>query len=262
MSCYRYFQESPCVLRLDDGNMSSFYLVKGEKSALLVDTGMGKEPLLDYVRTLTELPITVVITHGHGDHVMHAGGFDTVYMSAEDVPYLSGACARLGIQEPIDASRFLPLKDGQRLEVGEFTLHCVNVGGHSPGSVVLYEEKHHLLFTGDAVGSGVGVWLQLTGCLPLSRYRENLKRLSDFWATLPEDTQVFTGHWEQRFMHPDGDNPVCRALVEDMVALCDDILQGKEDRREAPEMMAREYRPVYTASHGRASMVYCERVIK
>lgn len=262
MSCYKYFEEIKGVLRLDDGKMSSLYLVKGEQSALLVDTGMGEDPLLPYVRMLTELPVYLLITHGHGDHMMHAGELETVYMSHKDLPLLAGACKRLGIQLPIDVSYFLPLQGSQKLELGEFNVRCVDVGGHTPGSLVFYEENRHLLFVGDAIGSGVGVWMQLIGCLSISQYRDNLAMLDRFWENLPDDTQVFAGHWDQRFMHPSGDNPVCRALVQDMIHLCDDILEGRENRHLAPDIMVREYRPVYAASHGRASMLYTDQVIR
>lgn len=257
---YTAYEEAAGVYRLDDGKMSSFYLVKGEKSALLVDTGMAEEPLLPFIRTLTDLPVTLLVTHGHGDHTRHAGEFDPVYMSPLDAPFLGGAFARLGIPEPIDASRFRPLSDGQRLKWDDFSVRCLGVGGHSPGSMVFYEENRRLLFTGDAVGSGVGVWMQLSGCLPIRQYRENLSRLDAFWAGLPADTRVFCGHWEQQFMA--GDNPVRHALARDMIALCDDILAGRENRQPAPEAFAREYKPVYLAAHGRAAMVYTDRVIE
>ena len=259
---YTATEEARGVLRLDDGKQSSFYLVKGEKTALLIDTGMGDEPLLPFVRTLTGLPVTLLVTHGHGDHVRHANEFETVYLNRRDIPLMDGAFRRLGITEPVDTSAFLPLTGGRTLELSDFSVTCVEVGGHTPGSMVFYERNRRLLFTGDAVGSGVGVWLQLAGCLPVSEYRENLLRLDAFWQGLPEDTQVFSGHHGQRFMHPSGDNPVCRELVRDMITLCGLILDGREERLPAPDMMVREIRPAWTASYGRASMVYTDRSIR
>ena len=44
------------------------FLVLGETSALLVDTGFGDGDLAAFVKTLTDLPLTVVITHADGDH--------------------------------------------------------------------------------------------------------------------------------------------------------------------------------------------------
>jgi glyoxylase-like metal-dependent hydrolase (beta-lactamase superfamily II) len=44
------------------------YLVTGTRRAMLVDTGMGLGDLAGMVRGLTDLPLTVVNTHGHPDH--------------------------------------------------------------------------------------------------------------------------------------------------------------------------------------------------
>ncbi len=254
-------EEARGVFRIDDGKQSSLYLVRGQRGALLVDTGMAPEPLAPFLRTETDLPVTLLVTHGHGDHAAHADEFERAYMSPEDIPLLPGAFRRLGIGSGIRTECIRPLTDGLVVEPDGFRVHCLNVGGHTPGSMAFYEEKRSILFTGDAVGSGAGVWMQLEGCLPLSRYRENLKRLDLFWAGLPEDTPVYPGHYGQRFMHPSGDNPVCRELVQDMIELCGRILEGREDRKPAPEFAVREIRPAYTAEYGRASMIYTERVI-
>lgn len=254
-------EETRGVIRIDDGRQSSLYLVRGQRQALLVDTGMATEPLTPFARMLTDLPVTLLVTHGHGDHAAHADEFDRVYMSPEDIPLLPGAFRRLGIDSRISTERIRPLTDGQVLEPDGFTVHCLNAGGHTPGSIIFYEEKRSILFTGDAVGSGVGAWMQLEGCLPLSLYRENLKKLDAFWAELPKDTLVCPGHYGQRFMHPSGDNPVCRELVQDMIELCGRILEGREDRKPAPEFAVREISPAYTAEYGKASMIYTGRII-
>ncbi len=252
---------APGVFELSDGLHSSFYLVLGETGALLVDTGMAEEPLQPYLRTLTDLPVTVMVTHGHCDHVRHAAEFGKVYLSPEDLPLLPAHFARFGDVSAPAPEHFLPLTDGQTVEAGGLRVRCIALPGHSLGSMAFYESSRHLLFTGDALGSGMGVWMQLVGCAPLSRYREKLLRFSAFFESLPADTAVLTGHSEQRYMHPSGDNPVCPELVRDMADLCEDILTGHARPQEAPPMMQREYRPVWIASRGRASMVYSEQVI-
>jgi hypothetical protein len=45
----------------------SMYLVEGNEKAALIDTVMGPGDLAGYVKTLTKLPVIVLITHGHLD---------------------------------------------------------------------------------------------------------------------------------------------------------------------------------------------------
>ena len=54
------------------------YLIEGEEKAVLVDTCLGVGHLRRFVETLTEKPITVILTHGHVDHALGAPEFDEV----------------------------------------------------------------------------------------------------------------------------------------------------------------------------------------
>ena len=45
------------------------YLVDGETKSLLIDTGWGLGNLAELIHSITSLPIEVVFTHGHPDHV-------------------------------------------------------------------------------------------------------------------------------------------------------------------------------------------------
>lgn len=59
----------PGVWRIaEPGHVASF-LVEGERRAALVDTGMGIRPIRPVVESLTALPVLVVNTHHHFDHV-------------------------------------------------------------------------------------------------------------------------------------------------------------------------------------------------
>ena len=47
-------------------------LLEGENAAMLVDTGYGIEDVADFMRHMTDLPLTVFLTHNHHDHAMGA----------------------------------------------------------------------------------------------------------------------------------------------------------------------------------------------
>ena len=55
------------------------YLIVGEKRALLFDTGMGISDIKKVVEELTKLPVVVVNSHSHDDHVGGNWQFDTIY---------------------------------------------------------------------------------------------------------------------------------------------------------------------------------------
>lgn len=66
------------------------YLLEGTHEALLIDTGYGSFPLKETVRELTDLPVTVILTHGHLDHIGGSAAFDRVLLHEGD-----GECYRL-----------------------------------------------------------------------------------------------------------------------------------------------------------------------
>src|ERR1700754_2421708 len=55
------------------------YLIVGEKRALLFDTGMGISDIRKVTGDLTRLPIIVLNSHTHDDHVGGNWQFETVY---------------------------------------------------------------------------------------------------------------------------------------------------------------------------------------
>ena len=60
------------------------YLVKGRERAALIDTGCGFGSLRAEVDRRNELPLIVLLTHGHQDHAMGAGEFEEVYLTPID----------------------------------------------------------------------------------------------------------------------------------------------------------------------------------
>ena len=57
ISEYRHWEETHC------------YLLRGSERAVLIDTGLGVGNLERVVRNLTELPVLVLTTHAHWNHI-------------------------------------------------------------------------------------------------------------------------------------------------------------------------------------------------
>jgi glyoxylase-like metal-dependent hydrolase (beta-lactamase superfamily II) len=149
------------------------YLLLGEDKAILVDTGTGIGDLRKLVEELTQLPITVVNTHAHWDHIGDNHQFDRIICfdhpecidrllkgvdNARLRPSITGDSIWKPLPEELDSDTWeIPsvkpthlLKDGEIIDLGEDRkLEVIHTPGHSPGSICLLDPKNRLLFTGD-----------------------------------------------------------------------------------------------------------------
>ena len=64
---------------IDDKMGCSMYLVEGKNKALLVDTGVKEGEILPMLKSLTDKPISLALTHAHIDHMYHADEFEEVF---------------------------------------------------------------------------------------------------------------------------------------------------------------------------------------
>lgn len=206
----------------------NIYLIIGHDSALVVDTGKGAANLAGQIRKMTDKPLIVVNTHGHGDHSGANYQFEKVYVHEADLESAtaSGTYDRAksmleGLPEaerPLDAERFkgkpfdtrlIPVTDGDIFNLGDRWIKVIETPGHTPGSICLLDISNKLLFAGDN-NNGL-VWLWLPGCLPLSKYLATLEKQVE---KMSEFTTIFPGH---------GD-PLPAAFILDQVACVKSIL--------------------------------------
>jgi glyoxylase-like metal-dependent hydrolase (beta-lactamase superfamily II) len=147
------------------------YLVLGSDQALLFDTGMGISNIQAVVAGLTRLPVSVVNSHTHNDHVgdnwrfSDVYGMDTEFTRANARGSKEDAQAELAPDEicgalpaGFDAKAYATkpfhithwLHDGDKIELGGRTLKVIGTPGHTPDAIALLDEKNGLLFTGDS----------------------------------------------------------------------------------------------------------------
>jgi glyoxylase-like metal-dependent hydrolase (beta-lactamase superfamily II) len=145
-------------------------LVVGTTGALLVDTGssprQGRQ-LRASVGRLTDVPLTtVVLTHGHRDHLFGLSAFDDL----ETVGHES-LRARLGRAETLAEAAGLGLAPhdlraprreiavAAALDLGERRVEVAHLGaGHTEGDLVVVVPDADLLFVGDLVESAGPPW--------------------------------------------------------------------------------------------------------
>lgn len=149
------------------------YLVLGERTAALIDTGNGVGDIKALIGRLTDLPVIVVNTHTHGDHI---GGnhlfkdvaiFDSEFSRERAASgqtreqmgkYLEGEMVWKEFPEYFekDSWRIHPFKvtrwlhDGDIINLGSRCLEVVHTPGHSPDSICLLDRDNGLFWTGDS----------------------------------------------------------------------------------------------------------------
>ena len=170
------------------------WLVVGEERAVLVDTLQNCENLFELVREITDKPIDVLITHGHGDHVgASTGKFAEdgckIYMAMVDY---EGLTAR---NPSLKKEWFTDLADGDTFDIGGYSFETVFCPGHTPGCVAFYDKKNRIIFSGDTIGSG-GFWMQLPMSLPLDQFLVNLDKFIER-VDADDDLIVYPGHRNQ-----------------------------------------------------------------
>ena len=166
-------------------------LLCGEKRALLVDTGYGTSDVAAFIATLTDKPLTVILTHAHHDHALGARWFDETLMfpqDEEDFHTYTGAEFRNRVASQAQSKSIalpegfltapipmpLPLEEGD-MDLGGLTARIMLVPGHTPGSAAVYVPEHKLLLTGDDWNPCT--WLFFPAALGIREYRDNLRKL-------------------------------------------------------------------------------------
>ena len=140
-----------------DSFTSNVFYVAGERP-VLVDAGAN----FDVVSKLAdhEPPEAVLLTHAHPDHV---GNLDAV-VDAFDVEVwgldpeheaIEGIVENLGpsmggVREAMEAIDH-PLRDGDRVQIGDHEYVALYTPGHSPDHLCFYAAEPAILFAGDLI---------------------------------------------------------------------------------------------------------------
>jgi len=193
------------VLRIDDATFAISepqywqkniaYVLKGEKRAILFDSGSGTRDIRFIAGNVTRKPLTAVASHVHYDHIGSHAAFDHVAMA--DLPEL-----RERIDEnryyPQLASSLLPMlgsfyvtewwRPGEKIDIGGRVLEVMHIPGHAPDAIALIDRDRGQAFVGDHVYPG-----ELYAFLPgsdLVAYRDSTRKLLE----VPEIRTVLCAH--------------------------------------------------------------------
>ena len=196
---YRIFTLDAHTWRIEecDAVTSTYmYLLEGNKEAMLIDTGVGIIDVREVVRSLTLLPVSVLNTHGHFDHVGGNSLFDVVYMHEADKELYQMQCGEF-------RQRYFPqysyrkmkdtikwIKDGAVFDLGGRTLEVIHAPGHSVGSICILDVEHQWLFTGDTCCKA-DVLLNLDYSTTVEEYADTIRHLQKY---RPRFVTTWPGH--------------------------------------------------------------------
>ena len=205
------------------------YLIRNQERFLMIDTGMNRKACLDpMISSLKELGVDLnktdfFITHLHADHLGLVGELSrensTIYFNRVEAPivnpkkdqaekrfrgifkfFISNGFPAEELEKafadhPIQKYRqkgpqvFSLLKEGNTIDIGDYSFRCIETPGHSPGHMCLYEAEKKILVSGDHIlfdiTPNITWWPELVN--PLKSYLASLEKVStlDVGLVLP-----------------------------------------------------------------------------
>ncbi|GKX68163.1 MBL fold metallo-hydrolase [Inconstantimicrobium mannanitabidum] len=236
----KFFVQEICkdVYLIDADGKCAAYLVVGESKAVLIDTTLGFGDIYSLVKGLTNLPVVVVNTHAHCDHVWGNYQFEEAYISEADMTLYKetfsaeekrklfemnmshNPSADINEEEVeswinLKSCKVLPIKAGDVIDIGNKQLKVIELPGHTAGSIALLDEQDKTLFGGDSI---IGwLWMQLPESVTLTKYLNSMKELKKHCS---EFNYIYTGHARCN------DKPFNVSIIDDIINDVGKIIDG------------------------------------
>jgi glyoxylase-like metal-dependent hydrolase (beta-lactamase superfamily II) len=191
---------------------ANLWWVRGRRHDVVVDTGLGVASLRQHLPEVLAHDTMAVISHTHLDHTGGAHEFAQVAVheveaGAVAAPPPASLHARtemellgLAVPEPdalpdsllealpepgYDPAAFairpapvtLTLTDGDVIDLGDRRLRVIHAPGHTPGSILLYDEELRWLYTGDVLNDSP-VFDEMFGA-DIPSYVASMRRMRD-----------------------------------------------------------------------------------
>ena len=213
-------------------NCSDIYLLVGKEKALLIDLSNPITWADDAAESLRAIvweraggkPLTITFTHNHGDHTGMIPAFSedpSVEFALPERDFY-----RMADRFPADRQRFF--NEGEIFDLGGMQVEAIEVPGHTAGSMVFLLKDQSLLFTGDAVGSGHGVWLFNADAFNsyVSAVPYLIEMLEERGVN-EERLQIYGGHyWQKDWLKLPEGRELGMEYLREMKQLCDEIESG------------------------------------
>lgn len=254
-----YYEFRDGIYEINEFDCSSIFVVIGSEKALVIDTGCGIGNLKWVIENrITDKPYDVVVTHNHPDHIGNAGQFEKIYIHKDDMDYRNSAIpptteARreyanvirtrehknydYDIEKDISdwdgEPQMIPITDGHIFHLGNRDIRVFHCPGHTPGEIVLLDEKTRTLICGDAVNGHI--ILDLSHYESLERCAEVTKNgLQRIYDMRDYYTGIFNGHHDYRCVG----SPLAEDVVPDLIKCLTGIMTHSIKIQEIPDVLS------------------------
>ncbi len=176
------------------------YLIVGRERALLFDTGPGLRDITSVVASLTDKPVTALLSHLHFDHtgnfhrfadraladlpILRACETDGRFIAPESM--FLGSCENMD-WVPVTIRQWWPI--GHRIDLGGRFLEIIATPGHSPDSISLFDREDNVLLTADFLYPG-----DLYAQVPGASLPDYLATAETLLHEFPADMVIYGAH--------------------------------------------------------------------
>ena len=168
------------------------------KEAVLVDPGDSPKRLQHEIEALGAVPVAILLTHGHFDHIMAVNELTAVYKNvkvyaceAERELIASpskNCCGMIGRTYTVQPDVYVT--DGENMELAGIAFEVIATPGHTIGSCCYYIPEEGVLFSGDTIfAESVGRTDLPTGSM--GTLVRSVRRVLEM---LPDETVIYPGH--------------------------------------------------------------------
>ena len=167
---------------------------------LIIDPGLEANPLVQMLQTNDYIPVDILLTHGHVDHIagvesirehwpdvrvaIHENDSNMLTNPADNLSLMAGSMVQARPAEVLlDAKKMY-------YQAADIQFKILHTPGHSPGSICLYSAEDNILFAGDTIFAGsIG-----RTDFPGGSHEQLIDMIKQKLLILPEETTVYTGH--------------------------------------------------------------------
>jgi len=169
------------------------------KDCVIIDTGLGAQPLLGFLESNELRPAALMLTHGHADHIAAVNELRRRYpqmklyihkldaaMLSDPITNLSGLAGLTVTTDPPDVT----VEDGDFIEQAQMKFDILHTPGHTPGGICFYARADDAVFVGDTLfAASVG-----RTDFPGGDFNQLIDSIKRRLFTLPDKTTVYPGH--------------------------------------------------------------------